>query len=110
MTNPPYGERLGGGREGREERDGQEPRGERWGRGKREAPPPRTASEQRTADRKLEGFYRGLGEMLVRHSGWTAVILSGNPQLERLIPLRPEVDHRLWNGPLEAHLLKYRLP
>jgi len=38
------------------------------------------------------------------------VLLSGNPLLERAIPLRPEVDHRLWNGPLEAHLLKYRIP
>jgi putative N6-adenine-specific DNA methylase len=48
--------------------------------------------------------------MLGRHSGWTAILLSGSPLLERAIPLRPEVDHRLWNGPLEVHLLKYRIP
>jgi len=86
VANPPYGERLMGGR------------GER---------PP---AESRVQAKKLQGFYRGLGEMLVRHRGWTVVLLSGSPLLERAIPLRPEVDHRLWNGPLEVHLLKYRIP
>jgi putative N6-adenine-specific DNA methylase len=60
--------------------------------------------------KKLAGFYRGLAEMLVRHSGWTAILLSGSPLLASAIPLRPEVDHRLWNGPLEVHLLRYRIP
>ena len=62
------------------------------------------------AEKKLVGFYRGLGEMLVRHSGWSVVLLSGNPLLAKAIPQKPEVDHRLWNGPLEVHLLKYRVP
>ncbi len=83
VTNPPYGERLGAGPVG---------------------------GDARVATRKLVGFYRGLAEMLARHHGWSAVLLSGNPLLERAIPLRPEVDHRLWNGPLEAHLLRYRIP
>jgi putative N6-adenine-specific DNA methylase len=48
--------------------------------------------------------------MLARHSGWTAILLSGSPLLERAVPLRPEIDHRLWNGPLEVHLLRYRIP
>jgi 23S rRNA G2445 N2-methylase RlmL len=61
------------------------------------------------AEKKLAGFYRGLAEMLARHAGWTAVLLSGNPLLQRAIPVKPEVDHRLWNGPLEVHLLRYRL-
>jgi putative N6-adenine-specific DNA methylase len=86
VSNPPYGERLGGGREGA------------------------SAAEARVSDKKLAGFYRGLSAMIERHHGWTAVLLSGNPLLERAIPLRPEVDHRLWNGPLETHLLKYRVP
>lgn len=81
VTNPPYGERLMSGEE-----------------------------DPRVQQKKLAGFYRGLAEMLVRHSRWTAVLLCGNPLLERAIPLRAEVDHRLWNGPLEAHLLKYRIP
>ena len=89
VTNPPYGERLGMGRRGGED----------------DAPP----AADPVAAKKLKGFYRGLAEMLARHSGWTAVLLSGNPRLERAIPFRPEVDHRLWNGPLEVHLLRYRI-
>jgi putative N6-adenine-specific DNA methylase len=85
-ANPPYGERLMGG--------GDEP----------------SPGEARVQEKKLSGFYRGLAEMLARHSGWTALLLSGNPLLPRAIPLRAEIDHRLWNGPLEVHLLKYRIP
>jgi putative N6-adenine-specific DNA methylase len=85
-ANPPYGERL-------------------MGAGAEEAP-----GDARVREKKLVGFYRGLAEMLARHSGWTALLLCGSPLLERAIPLRAEVDHRLWNGPLEVHLLKYRIP
>jgi putative N6-adenine-specific DNA methylase len=86
VSNPPYGERLGG--------------------AGGEAP----ASADRVQERKLLGFYRGLAEMLLRHSGWTVLLLSGNPGLQRAIPLAPEIDHRLWNGPLEVHLLRWRIP
>jgi putative N6-adenine-specific DNA methylase len=67
---------------------------------------------ERLAARHLQlgGLYRGLAAMLRRHGGWTAVILSGSPLLERAIALRPEVTHRLWNGPLEVRLLRYRIP
>ncbi len=85
-TNPPYGERLMG-----------------------DAGAPGDRAAARTQERKLEGFYRGLAEMLDRHAGWAAVLLSGNPALQRAIGRRAEIDHRLWNGPLEAHLLRYRL-
>ena len=88
VSNPPYGERLGAKGRGAGARSG---------------------GEAVVATRKLAGFYRGLAEMLARHRGWTAVLLSGNPLLERAIPMRPEVDHRLWNGPLETHLLRYRI-
>jgi 23S rRNA G2445 N2-methylase RlmL len=87
-ANPPYGERLMGRHaEGEEDRSG-----------------------TRLRERKLEGFYRGLATMLLRHRGWNAILLSGSPLLARAIPVRPEVDHRLWNGPLEVHLLRYRIP
>jgi 23S rRNA G2445 N2-methylase RlmL len=86
VSNPPYGERLGGPGEGA------------------------SAADVRVSEKKLGGFYRGLAEMLARHHGWSAVLLSGNPLLARAIPLRPKIDHRLWNGPLEAHLLTYRIP
>ncbi len=86
VSNPPYGERLGGSEGG--------------------APP----AEARVQEKKLAGFYRGLAEMLLRHSGWTAVLLSGNPALQRAMRLRPEIDHRLWNGPIEVRLLRWRIP
>jgi putative N6-adenine-specific DNA methylase len=91
ISNPPYGERLGG--KGR--------RGEDGG--------PAAPGQAAVAEKKLAGFYRGLAEMLARHTGWTVVLLSGNSLLQRAIPARPEVDHRLWNGPLEVHLLRYRI-
>ncbi len=86
-SNPPYGSRLMG------------------PDGAGAAP-----EDARIRGKKLQGFYAGIAEMLARHHGWTAVLLSGSPLLERAIPFRPEVDHRLWNGPLEVHLLKYRIP
>lgn len=102
-TNPPYGERLMGGA-------GPE-RAER-GRGARRAPAEEAPPDRRgeaTQARKLAGFYRGLAEMVARHPGWDLVVLSGNPALAKALPLRPEIDHRLWNGPLEVHLLRYRI-
>jgi putative N6-adenine-specific DNA methylase len=47
--------------------------------------------------------------MLARHRGWTAVLLSGHPLLQQAIGKTPQIDHRLWNGALEVHLLRYRL-
>jgi len=84
--NPPYGERLIAEEEGPEER-----------------------SAARTQERKLVGFYRILAELLERHHGWGAVLLSGNPLLPQTLGRKAEIDHRLWNGPLEIHLLRYRL-
>ncbi|HEY7724791.1 MAG TPA: THUMP domain-containing protein [Anaeromyxobacteraceae bacterium] len=85
-TNPPYGERLAGppAREGRR--------------------------DEALRRRKLEGLYRGLAGAAIRFHGWSAVLLSGNPLIERAMPLRPQVSHRLWNGPLEVRMLKYRIP
>jgi putative N6-adenine-specific DNA methylase len=85
FSNPPYGERLmagGGGHDARE----------------------------RTQDRKIAGFYRGLAEMMARHSGWAVVLLSGNPVLSSAFRLKPQIDHKLWNGPLEVRLLKWNIP
>jgi putative N6-adenine-specific DNA methylase len=117
-TNPPYGERLGG----VDRSDGPPPRQDR-----RDRPPDRRGAHGRdrgrpsrdtepeevdpyVAEKKLVGFYRGVAEMLERHAGWTAVILSGNTALQQALPWRPEVDHKLWNGPLEVHLLRYAIP
>jgi len=59
---------------------------------------------------QLAGFYRGFGSSLRRFSGWDAVLLSGNPLLEREIGLKPQWTHRLWNGPLEVKLVRYAVP
>ncbi len=82
FSNPPYGERMMAG----------------------------SGADGRVQDRKIAGFYRGLAEMARRHSGWTVVLLSGNPALAAAMGRKPEVDHRLWNGPLEVRLLRWRIP
>jgi putative N6-adenine-specific DNA methylase len=113
-TNPPYGERLAGredaDREGR--LGGDRARGRRGaagtGAGHRALPPedPRMASIRQ---KKLLGLYRGLAEATGRFRGWQAVFLSGSPLLEQAFG-RPELSHKLWNGPLEVRLLRYRIP
>ena len=103
-ANPPYGERLMG-RGG--DRGGGEPAGRRRAGGARGEPA--GAREQHVAGLKLRGLYRGMSEALARFHGWSVVLLSGNPLLEAAIPMRPQVTHRLWNGPLEIRLLRYRV-
>jgi 23S rRNA G2445 N2-methylase RlmL len=78
-TNPPYGERIAGEQGGR------------------------------SRSLQLGGLYRGFAEALERFHGWDAVLLSGSPLLERELKRKPEISHKLWNGPLEIKLLKYRL-
>ena len=58
---------------------------------------------------KLQGLYRGMAEAISRFHGWTVVFLSGSPLLESAMPVKPDVTHRLWNGPLEVKLLRYRI-
>jgi putative N6-adenine-specific DNA methylase len=79
-ANPPYGERLAGEVDGRSNR------------------------------LQLAGLYRGLVESFERFRGWEVVLLSGSPLLERELRRKPEISHRLWNGPLEVRMLKYRVP
>ncbi|HTT70350.1 MAG TPA: THUMP domain-containing protein [Anaeromyxobacteraceae bacterium] len=100
-TNPPYGERLMGGRP--------PPAGEVPRSGGR-AGPKGTARDERVERLKLAGLYRGLALAVSRFHGWQAVFLSGNPLLEEAMGRAPAVSHRLWNGPLEVRLLRYPLP
>jgi putative N6-adenine-specific DNA methylase len=44
-----------------------------------------------------------------RHHGWYAVVLAGGPELPKAMAQKTDIDHRLWNGPLEIHLLRYKL-
>jgi putative N6-adenine-specific DNA methylase len=66
---------------------------------------------ERLGDRRqLAGLYRIIGETLKRCcAGWTAYILSGNPELEEQIGLRPAATTPLFNGALACRLLKYEI-
>lgn len=60
-------------------------------------------------EQPLDDLYASIARVLDRMRGWSAVILCGNPLLARAIRRKHEISHRLWNGPLEARLLVYRL-
>ena len=62
---------------------------------------------ERLQPAELDGLYRAMGNAFARLAGWRVILLSGNPSLEHAIRRRPNVSHRLWNGPLEARLLRY---
>jgi putative N6-adenine-specific DNA methylase len=57
----------------------------------------------------LDQLYATIAHTLDLMRGWSAVILCGNPLLARILQRKHEISHRLWNGPLEARLLVYRL-
>ena len=59
---------------------------------------------------KLAEFYPRLGDALKqRFSGWTAFILSGDPDLAKLIRLHASRKTVLFNGALECRLYEYRM-
>jgi len=59
---------------------------------------------------KLAAFYPQLGDLLKkRFAGWSAFILSGDPDLPRLIRLQPSRKTVLFNGALECRLYEYRM-
>jgi 23S rRNA (guanine2445-N2)-methyltransferase len=114
-TNPPYGERLMG-KPGAEERGrAAAPRARPTspsrsrGEGRGEGPRQDDRRAAHVSQLKLQGLYRGMAEALGQFHGWSAVFLSGSPLLEAAMHVKPEVSHRLWNGPLEVRLLRYRL-
>jgi putative N6-adenine-specific DNA methylase len=58
----------------------------------------------------LAAFYPRLGDTLKRRfAGWTAHLLSADPQLAKLIGLRPSRRVPLFNGALECRLYEFRL-
>jgi len=57
---------------------------------------------------QLEGLYRGFGEAYAPFEEEVPlVVLSGSPLFERAFGHRVRWRHPLYNGPLEAHLLRY---
>jgi 23S rRNA (guanine2445-N2)-methyltransferase len=59
---------------------------------------------------RLAAFYPQLGDALKkRFAGWTAFILSGDPDFAKLIRLQPSRKTVLFNGALECRLYEYRM-
>ena len=59
---------------------------------------------------KLAAFYPELGTLLKqKFAGWTAFVLSGDPELAKLIRLKPSRKTVLFNGALECRLFEYRM-
>jgi putative N6-adenine-specific DNA methylase len=59
---------------------------------------------------KLAEFYPALGTALKQEfPGWTAYIFTGDPELAKLIRLKPEKKPVLYNGALECRLYEYRM-
>jgi putative N6-adenine-specific DNA methylase len=57
-----------------------------------------------------ERLYRAIGDTLKqRWTGWTAWLLTGNPEAAKCVGLKATRRIPLWNGPLECRLLKYEL-
>lgn len=59
---------------------------------------------------EAEALYRALGEAFKKRCrGWTAYVLSGNPDATRHIGLKASRKFPLMNGPIDCRLLKYEL-
>jgi putative N6-adenine-specific DNA methylase len=59
---------------------------------------------------QLAEFYPKLGDTLKqKFDGWTAYIFSGDPDLAKLIRLKPSRKTVLYNGALECRLYEYRM-
>jgi len=59
---------------------------------------------------ELAAFYPQLGDALKqRFPDWTAFIFSGDPELGKLIRLKPSRKTVLYNGALECRLYEYRM-
>ncbi len=55
-------------------------------------------------------FYRAMGEAFKKRCrGWTAYVLSGNPDATRALKLKASRRIPLMNGPIDCRLLKYEL-
>jgi len=58
----------------------------------------------------LIAFYHAIGDNLKQHfPGWTACMISGDPEFPKAIGLKASRRTPLFNGPLECRLYEYRL-
>ena len=59
-------------------------------------------------DAALPALYATLGGVLRdRFDGWQAAVLTGNPELGKVMGLRAKRFHSLYNGPIECRLLHF---
>jgi len=57
---------------------------------------------------ELPALYRALGDALKRcYSGWQGAVFTGNPDLGKVMGLRAQKLHPLWNGAIECRLLRF---
>ncbi|MBM4180437.1 MAG: class I SAM-dependent RNA methyltransferase [Betaproteobacteria bacterium] len=64
----------------------------------------------RLSTEDMATFYRDIGNNLKQHfPGWTAYLLSADPELPRQIGLKASRRTPLFNGPLECRFYEYRL-
>jgi 23S rRNA G2445 N2-methylase RlmL len=119
LTNPPYGERLGNldpPAPAPPRSSGPAPYGNarRGQPGRAPAPPPPRAPNPlppragSLSDRDLERLYDDFGRALAGFGAWNIAVFSGNPMFSRIYLRKPDINHRLMNGPLETRLLVYR--
>jgi putative N6-adenine-specific DNA methylase len=101
--NPPYGERIAPKGQG----SGGPPRPHRPGRENFEdVESPGPDGGQDPAD----AFYAGLAAHWKRHyTGWSAWILSPDPQLPSRLRLKESRRVPMWNGPIECRLMRFEL-
>jgi 23S rRNA G2445 N2-methylase RlmL len=64
---------------------------------------------ERLTPASIDELYRQTARTLRGLHGWAAVVLAGNPLFVRAMGGKPELSHKLWNGPIETRLLRYRL-
>jgi len=59
---------------------------------------------------ELPGLYRELGNVLKRcYEGWRAAVFTGNPDLGKVMGLRAQKMHVLYNGAIECKLLHFEV-
>lgn len=62
------------------------------------------------SEEDLARFYRAMGTAFKKRCrGWTAFVLSGNPEATRHIGLAASRRHPVKNGPIDCRLLRYEL-
>jgi putative N6-adenine-specific DNA methylase len=59
---------------------------------------------------EVAAFYAAMGDALKKRCrGWTAYLLSGNPNATRHLRLKATRRFPLMNGPIDCRLLKYEM-